>query len=158
MKKLIPLVLFALLPLLYSCVSGSNQPNLPPPPQSITALKNGKSWTGTPIDSAVKDSLIVHAVGPDKDVLRMKFISLRTGTFALSDTNGQYYTTNSTGQIVNRYKLDKTANNTIILIDNVTPNYVYGQFTLTFRIYSSTTNVDTAAVSFTNGKFTLRAK
>jgi hypothetical protein len=158
MKKCIPVLLFVILPLFYSCSNPPGTTNPPTPAQSITAQKNNANWKGTLTDSAAvtSDSLIVHAKG-NNDALRLKFISARTSTYTVLDSNDYYYyTTDNNGAIVNRFKIDNTASNSISVVSGVFPNFITGQFTLRFKIASSTTNIDTGAVTFSNGKFTLK--
>src|ERR1700761_1882043 len=107
MKKFAPALLIILLPLLYSCAGKSDQQAQPAPTETITAQKNGANWVGSPIDTGIKDSLIVHAKGPN-DVLRLQFVSVRTTTFTTFDSNTYYYTTNANGKVVNKFKIDTT--------------------------------------------------
>src|ERR1700712_5522764 len=72
------LILLILTVVFFSCVKKSD-PVVIEPPQSIAAQKNNQDWTATPLDSATKDSLIVHAKGTN-NVLRLKFVSLRTNS------------------------------------------------------------------------------
>jgi hypothetical protein len=162
MKKYIPILLFIIIPLFYSCVS-SDQPNYAHVFSSITALNNGQNWTVNLTDTLTKDTMVLHAQWKH-EIFRIKF-PVTSSAFALTGNGDQYFNTDNSGNITKTFKLDKNYANTVTSIQNVTVNslnkYVTGQFKMRFVIDPTGINTDTTGtdtVTLTNGRFTATYK
>ena len=162
MKKYLPVLLFALVPMFYSCVSRQS-PNYATVTSSINATNNGAAWSATLTDSLLNDTLILHAQ-LKRDLLRIKF-PLSVPSYSLISGNAQYFIFDNSGKVTNTFKLDPTYANSVTGIVNNTVSsinkYVTGQFKARFIVDSTGINTDTLdadTVTFTNGKFTAAYK
>jgi len=157
MKKYIPVLLFVIVPLFYSCVS-RQQPDYIPVSSAIAALNNGQNWTAPLTDTLTNDTMVLHAQWKH-EIFRIKF-PVTDAAYALTGNGDQYFITNNSGTVTKTFKLDKNYSNTVTSIQNVTVNslnkYVSGQFKMRFVIDSTGINTDTTGtdtVTFTNGRF-----
>lgn len=158
MKKIVPVILFALVPLFYSCV-GREQADYNPAQASISAINNGQNWTAALTDTLLNDTLTLHAQWKH-DLLRLKF-PVSASNYPVAFNNGHYFTTGNTGQVTQTYKLDVNYPNTVNSIVNNTVSsinkYVTGQFKLRFIIDPLANNTDTTGIdtiTLINGQFT----
>ena len=157
MRKYIPVLLFTIIPLFYSCVS-NDQPNYTLVFPAISALNNGQNWNVTLTDTFKNDTMVLHAQWKH-EIFRIKF-PVTSSAFTLTGNGDQYFNTDNSGNITKTFKLDKNYANTVTAIQNVTVNplnkYVSGQFKMRFVIDSTGINTDTTGtdtVTFTNGRF-----
>ena len=162
MKKYLPILLFAVIPLYYSCVS-REEANYTTVNSSINAINNGAAWSATLTDTLLNDTLTLHAQAK-RYLLRMKF-PVAGSSYNLMPGNAQYFIFDNSGNVTNTFKLDATYPNSINSIVNNTVSsinkYFTGQFKSRFIIDSTGINTVTLAfdtVTFTNGKFTAAYK
>lgn len=162
MKKYIPVLLFTIIPLFYSCV-GREQPDYVPVSNAIAALNNGQNWTAPLTDTLTNDTMVLHAEWKH-EIFRIKF-PVTSSAFALAGNGNQYFITDNSGKVTKTFMLDKNYSNTLTSVQNVTVNslnkYVSGQFKMRFVIDSTGINTDTTGidtVTLTNGRFTATYK
>jgi hypothetical protein len=159
MKKYISVILFAIVPLFYSCV-GRQQPDYVPASPVMTALNNGQNWETVLTDTLQNDSIILHARWK-RDLLRIKFPMPGQTSYNLTAADVKYFNFDVTGSKVTKtFKLDPTYQNTVtnLVVNTVSPinKYVSGQFKLRLVIDSLGINTDTSGidtVTFTHGQF-----
>jgi len=157
MKKYLPILFFALVPVFYSCVS-RQEPNYAPVTSSISATNNNAAWSATLTDTLLNDTLTLHAL-LKRDLLRIK-LPVMSSSYNLVPGNAQYFIFDNNGKVTNTFKLDPSYSNTVTSIVNNTVSainkYVTGQFSARFIIDSTGINTDTlsfSTVTFANGRF-----
>jgi hypothetical protein len=159
MKKYIPFVLFAIVPLFYSCAS-NDEPDYAPPIPFITAQINSEKWVSILTDTLQNDSIILHAKYK-RDFLRIKFPLSAQSSYTLLPGDVKYFTYDiSDTKVTKTFKLDPAYQGIVsnLVVNTVSPihKYVTGQFNLRLIIDTAGINTDTTGtntVTFTRGQF-----
>jgi hypothetical protein len=125
----------------------------------VLGERNSTYWVSQMIDTVSNDSVTFYGK-TDSDMLKVKFEykSLGSSLTRIKNYTASYYTLNK-GTVINSYKLDTTAPDTLNAQYNKTAtgvygaNSLYGEFALKFKISNFIPGTDTTAVKFRLGKF-----
>jgi len=157
MKRNIFILLFAIVPFYYSCVSRES-PNYATVISSIGATDNGSAFTAILTDTLSNDTMTLHA--RSKLILLRLTFPVSASSYNLATSNGQYYNYDNSGKVVKTFKLDAGYPNMVTgIVNNTTSSinkYVTGQFKARFILDTTVMNTDTSGtdtVTLTNGSF-----
>jgi len=160
MKKLSILLIFLIIMSFVACEKSNPRTccgaNIVP---LVLGMRNSTYWVSQMIDTVSNDSITFYGK-TDSDMLKVKFEykSLGSSLTPIKNYTASYYTLNK-GVVINSYKLDTTAPDTLNAQYNKTAtsvygaNSLYGEFVLKFKITNFTPGTDTTAVKFRLGKF-----
>jgi hypothetical protein len=155
MKTTATLIITVLCFILISC----KKDNLPTY-QSITAKKDGVSWTASGTGArtgykpmGTKDTLVIGASEGEQN-LHIAIAQQGKGNYNGAQIKASYYVTVGYDVIVESYRLKDVPSNSVIITEyDESRHTLKGTFTLTLK-----STRDAKEVKFTNGKFNLELK
>jgi hypothetical protein len=144
-----------------SCTKEKRYCCIPPPPNGVFAVKDGKDWRALIVtDTSVNDSANIYAK-TDTNMLNFRFAATHTTSAYEVPKNysATYYVLKGTyGKLT--YILDKAAANNIQLsygsgekAGHVPNVWIFSKFNLTFKLATPTGNADfdNKRINFSNG-------